>query len=187
MDGPHFDRIVRTLGMSLGRRRTLQMVSIGLLTTWGSRFFARKAGAQDTLSPETCHEDTDCSDGDLDSCTGGACVDGLCTYFIVNCIPGHVCCGNGACCPTGEPGGCLADTDCVPTSADPCEGVHCEGGACVSFLATCAPDFACCGNGACCPTGSGCVVDADCPADPVPWGAGMRCVSGVCVPLAAPI
>ena len=185
MDGPQFDSLVRTFGMRSDRRRTLRLVAAGLLANWGARMVARNAGAQDTPPSDTCAEDAACVDGDLDPCTGGACVDGLCTYFIVDCIPGHVCCGNGECCPADESGGCLADTDCVPMSGEPCEGVRCEGGACVPFLATCAPDFACCGNGTCCPSNGGCVVDSDCPAFPSPWSAGPRCISGVCVPSSA--
>jgi len=181
--GPQFDGIVRALGVKRDRRRMLQVASAALLATWGSRVAWRRAGAQDLPAPDTCIADADCQDADADPCTGAACVDGLCTYFIVDCIPGHVCCGNGECCPTSEPGTCLADADCLPMSSDPCEGVRCEGGTCVPFLVTCAPGFACCGNGTCCPTGSGCAVDADCPTFPLPWGLiGTHCIGGVCVP-----
>jgi hypothetical protein len=74
----------------------------------------------------------------------------------------------------------------VTASEDPCEGVRCEGGSCVPFLATCAPDFVCCGNGVCCPVGNGCVADTDCAAFPSLLGLGTRCISGVCVPGTAP-
>jgi hypothetical protein len=177
-----FDSMVRAFGTRQDRRHLLRTAAAGLLAAWGSRVAARSAGAQDTPALDTCAEDADCLDADLDPCTGGTCVDGFCTYFSVACVPGHVCCGNGACCPPGEPESCLADADCVPTSSDPCEGVRCEGGTCVPFLTTCAPDFACCGNGACCPTDGGCIVDGDCGAFPSPWDTGTRCVSGVCVP-----
>lgn len=186
MDGPQFDAFVRTCGKKRARRRTLQIVGTGLLVAWGSRLVARTAGAQETSAPDACAEDAECFDGDLDPCTGGGCVDGLCTYFIVDCIPGYVCCGNGECCPGGEPGSCETDADCALSGDDPCAGVRCEGGSCVPFLVPCAAGFACCGNGTCCPTNSRCVVDADCPAVAEPWGTGTRCVSGVCVPSSAP-
>lgn len=185
MDGRRFDRIARTLAHGTNRRRALEVLAGWLLAVVGRSSSWQTAAAQLAPDPATCTQDADCLDGDLDPCTGGACVEGLCTYFIVDCIPGHVCCGDGACCPTGNPGSCLADADCVPISADPCEGVRCEGGACVPFLVTCAPDFACCANGACCPGAQGqCAVDGDCPAFPSPLGTSARCVSGVCVPTA---
>lgn len=46
----------------------------------------------------TCQSDADCLDGDSDACTGAACEEGTCVYFIVTCAPGFVCCGNGECC-----------------------------------------------------------------------------------------
>lgn len=179
-----FDRIVRTLWSTLDRRGALRAMGAGLLAAYPRHAAARQAMAQTEPAPDTCAADTDCSDGDLDPCTGAACVDGLCTYFIVDCIPGYACCGNGACCPAGEPGSCLADTDCAPIGLHPCEGVRCEGGACVPFLVTCASGFACCGNGACCPEDGGCFADADCDAYHSPLGA--RCASGVCVPSVKP-
>ena len=186
MDGDAFDRIARFWGTCTDRRRALRLLGAGVIAgTWFGR--GKLIAAQTSTVEMTCLQDADCLDGDIDPCTGGACVDGLCTYFIVDCIPGHTCCGNGACCPTGEPGSCMADTDCVPMSSNPCEGIRCEGGACVPFLATCAPDFICCGNGTCCPSNGGCATDSDCSALSSSWGLGTRCVSGVCVPTPRPI
>lgn len=184
VDGEGFDRLARIWGTGTDRRRALHLLGVGLLAGgWlGSR---DDAGAQETGGPVTCIQDDDCFDGDLDLCTGASCVDGLCTYFVVDCIPGHVCCGNGACCPIGEPGSCLADSDCALASSDPCQGVRCEGGACVPYLFSCAPGFACCGNGTCCEVAGGCVVDTDCTPFTGGVSARTRCVSGVCVPTSA--
>jgi hypothetical protein len=185
VDGRKFDRIARSLAARTNRRRALRFVGIGSLVAWWNR--ARQdSAAQESLGPTPCSQDADCVDGDADACTGATCVDGLCTYFIVDCIPSHVCCGNGSCCPVDEGESCLGDTDCVAASDDPCAGARCEGGSCVPFLATCEPDFACCGNGACCPVGGGCVVDADCASSPSVLGGTARCISGVCVPGATP-
>ena len=178
MDGQRFDCIVRTLETSGDRRAVLQAAIASLFALLGSRLIVREADAQDSLAPEACTDDADCLDGDTDSCRGATCVNGFCTYFIVDCISGYTCCGNGECCATGEEGGCLADTDCAPTSDDPCEGVRCDGGNCAPFLVACAPGLACCGNGVCCPVAGRCFEDMDC-AD---LGARTRCVSGVCVP-----
>jgi hypothetical protein len=185
VDAQRFDRMTRRIGTGVDRREVLRLVGAGLLALGGSWPSRHRTQAQIAPGQATCSQDAECLARDADPCTGAACVDGTCTYFIVDCIPGHVCCGNGACCPTGEAAGCLADADCAPAGSDPCEGVRCEGGTCAPFLATCAPDFACCGNGACCPSNGGCVADADCPAFSSPWGTGSRCVSGVCVPPAA--
>ena len=185
MDGRQFDRIARSLAKPTSRRRALQFVGMGFLVAWWQRV-RRDAAAQEIPEPTPCSQDADCLDGDADACTGGACVDGLCTYFIVDCIPGHVCCGNGACCPVEEGGGCLGDADCVAASDDPCAGARCEGGSCVPYQATCDPGFVCCGNGVCCPVGNGCVVDADCAAFPSVLGGTARCISGVCVPGTTP-
>jgi hypothetical protein len=158
VDERQFDRIVRSWATRTNRRRALRFMGIGSLVAWWQRTGPDSA-AQETQEPVPCAQDADCLDGDADACTGATCVDGFCTYFIVDCIPGHICCGNGACCPVEEGGSCLADTDCLVVSEDPCAGTRCEGGSCVPFLATCAPDFACCGNGVCCPVGDGCAED----------------------------
>ena len=189
MDGQEFDRITRTWARRSHRRGVLQILAGGLAAGLGWRQGVRAAKAQEEPALIACVQDADCVDGDLDPCTGASCIDGSCAYFVVDCIPGHVCCGNGACCPTGEPGACLADTDCLPTSGDPCEGASCEGGACVPFLVSCAPDFVCCGGGSCCPVDgstsglpNGCADDSDCDSSAAGPSARTRCVSGVCVP-----
>jgi hypothetical protein len=185
VDEREFDRIARSWATRTNRRRALRFLGIGSVIAWWHRA-ARDSAAQEIAGPAPCSQDADCVDGDADACTGGTCLDGLCAYFIVDCIPGHICCGNGACCPVEEGDSCLADSDCMSASGDPCEGARCEGGSCVPFLATCAPDFACCGNGICCPVGGGCVADADCTAFSSVLGLGTRCISGVCVPGTAP-
>ena len=177
MNGNAFDRIARIWSKPTDRRGVLRLMGAGVMTgSWLSR--GKTIAAQTTAEQMTCAQDADCSDGDADPCTGAACVDGFCTFFIVSCIPGTTCCGNGECCPAGEPSGCLADADCSPASDDPCEGLRCEDGQCVPFLVTCASDLACCGSGLCCPVAGSCLADTDC--------AGLltrsRCISGVCVP-----
>jgi hypothetical protein len=185
VDGGQFDRIARTWATSTNRRRALKLVGVGFLVAWWPSA-RRDSTAQELPEPTPCSQDAECLDSDADACTGTACVDGLCTYFIVDCIPGHICCGNGTCCPVEESASCIADTDCVAASDDPCAGARCEGGSCVPFLATCDPDFVCCGNGDCCPVGNGCVADADCSSFPSVLGGAARCISGVCVPGTTP-
>ena len=85
--------------------------------------------------------DQNCLDSDLDSCIGAACVDGNCTYFSVDCIPVHVCCGNGVCSPSGATESCLADSDCAEVSKDPCRRFRCAGGGCVPFRVSSARPF----------------------------------------------
>lgn len=179
MDGKEFDRITRAWARRTGRRGLLQFLVGGLVAGLGWRHAVRSVTAQEEPGFIACVQDADCVDGDLDPCTGASCIDGSCAYFVVDCIPGHVCRGNGACCPTRESGACLAATDRVPTSRDPCEGVPCEGGTCVPFLVSCAPDFVCCGGGSCCPANgstsglpNGCVDDSDC--DPHTTGPSAR-------------
>lgn len=178
VDGRQFDRMTRSLGQRADRRGMLQRLAAGLLAGLWVRQARYGTAAQDGGDPLPCTQDAECVDGDANSCTGGACVDGMCTFFIVDCIPGYACCGNGACCPTEGSADCLTDTDCLAQSDDLCEGLRCDGGTCTPFLAACTPDFACCGNGVCCPVANGCAEDTDC----VGLGARSRCISGVCVP-----
>lgn len=150
MDGHLLDRIARSFATRAHRRGALRALAAGLLAGWGWRF-PRPVRAQPSpdLGPLPCAQDADCADADLDSCTGGACLDGLCAYFIVSCTPGHVCCGNGACCP--ESGQCLSDLDCAQTTDDPCAGATCEDGLCIPYILSCAPGAVCC-KGACAPS-----------------------------------
>jgi hypothetical protein len=185
VDERQFDRIARSWATRTNRRRALRFMGIGALVAWWQRT-GRHSSAQEIPEPTPCSQDDECLDDDADACTGGACLEGFCTYFIVDCIAGHTCCGNGSCCPVEEAGSCLAHSDCMPASGNPCEGARCQGGSCVPFLATCAPDFACCGNGVCCPVGDGCVADTDCVAFPSVLSLGSRCISGVCVPASTP-
>lgn len=185
MEGRDFDRITRFWARRTHRRRAVQALAAAMLAGWARRRSGGTAWAQEDPGVLTCSQDADCADADLDPCTGSSCLDGACAYFIVACIPGHVCCGNGACCPSGEPGSCLADTDCILDGSDPCQGTRCEGGTCVPFLVSCAPDFACCGAGECCPT-NGCASDSDCATVETGAWARTRCVSGVCVPSSTP-
>lgn len=187
VNSQRFDRVTRNLGASLSRRGVFRWLGASLITTGSSWLSRKRTNAQGGPTPAICTQDADCLDADLDPCTGSACVEGACSYFIVDCIPGHVCCGNGRCCPGSETGSCLADSDCLRDSADPCEGFHCEGGACVPFLVFCAPGFACCGNGVCCPFAGECSSDTDCAALSVSTAATLRCISGVCVPTSASI
>ena len=161
MDGQRFDDLTRVWATGASRRwilRALVGSAAGALAV-GSRLIG--AAAQEA-GPTTCVSDSDCVDPDTDPCTGASCVDGACSVFIVDCIPGYVCCGNGECCP--ETAQCQSDADCVPSEQDSCIGVTCENGACVEFIVDCVPGYVCCGNGQCCPANP-CQSDADCVSD----------------------
>ena len=153
MDGQQFDELVRVAAIGANRRQVLRALAVGLA---GSLVFpnrkpgvaAQDAGAQ---GPAKCATDSDCVDPDTDPCTGATCEGGTCAFFIVDCIPGYVCCGNGECCPDTGSGQCQSDADCAEGDGDPCTGARCENGACTYHIATCAPGFVCCGNGECCP------------------------------------
>lgn len=191
LDAHQFDHISRSWVQRTPRRGLFRLVTAGLLARWSSRHGGQSVEAQESPEPTVvdpqgriaCAQDADCADGDLDPCTGATCVDGVCAFFIVGCIPGYVCCDNGACCPSGETENCLSDADCIPASSDPCAGSWCERGTCLPFLVTCAPGFVCCDNGSCCPEPTReCATDADCVVDATgSWGQ-PRCISGVCVP-----
>jgi hypothetical protein len=118
VDGHAFDRITRLWGTSTDRRRALRLIGAGIMA--GSWIGRRKtAAAQTNMGQITCTQDADCQDGDLDPCTGAACQEGFCTFFIVACIPGTICCGHGECCTAEATEGCTADTDCVQTKVIP--------------------------------------------------------------------
>lgn len=180
-----FDRFTRALATRAGRREALRFAVAALLAASGASRRRRDAGAQVPPGPLICRQDPECLDSDLDPCTGAACVDGLCVYFIVDCIPGTVCCGNGQCCPPGESGTCLTDGDCPQRArGGPCEGVRCEAGRCTPFLVSCAPGFICCGGGQCCPGDDECTPGPGCPPPPIDpcldgLLAGDICLSGL--------
>ena len=124
MDGQRFDELVRVTAIDANRRQVLRALAAGL--AWALVFPNRKPGvaAQETgaASPTTCRQDSDCVDADADACTGGRCDNGACVFFIVDCVPGYVCCNNGQCCadpPCSEEGGSCADNAC-------CDGLTCE-------------------------------------------------------------
>lgn len=75
---------------------------------------------------------------------------------------------------------CVQDSDCVLPESDPCTGVQCDNGTCSVFIVLCAPGFACCNNGACCPAPAECESDTDChPPDDNPCSGG-HCEGGAC-------
>ena len=120
----------------------LRLIGAGVLAGfWLGR--SMTAAAQTSVAQMTCTQDADCRDGDPNSCTGASCLNGFCTYFIVSCNPGTMCCGNGECCPVGGTGICTADTDCMQTSSDPCRRAMCASGACISERITCPPGEFC--------------------------------------------
>ena len=131
--------------------------------------------------PSTCQTDADCLDGDADPCTGATCTDGTCAFFIVDCVPGHVCCGNGECCPFE----CQTTADCPPDPTG-CNSVGCtDDGRCVSTLiaCTCATEGAPCGDGCCdglicLPDGSGGATCQGCAAARETCGDGRACCRG---------
>ena len=152
MDARRFDGLTKAWGTRTGRRETLRLAAIGLLALWTARRGETRADAQDAFNPGACVLDEDCQDGDGSECTGASCLGGMCAYFVVDCMPGYVCCGNGACCPSGGVATCAADADCVTADPDPCVGAKCLEGACAPYILTCAPDHTCL-KGACVPIG----------------------------------
>jgi hypothetical protein len=152
VDGHAFDRMARLWGTSTHRRRALQLIGAGVLSgSWLGRG-SKIAAAQTSVEQMTCTQEADCQDGESDPCTGASCQEGFCTYFIVSCIPGTTCCGNGECCAAGGSGGCMADADCVQINGDPCWGTQCVSGVCVARHVECpAGEF--CRNGTCVPFG----------------------------------
>lgn len=185
MDDPRFDRWARRLAGGLGRRGVLRGLAAGAAAAVMGGTGVRRGRAQatcatpcqanevciDGLCVRGCRQDRDCKD-DVDACIGGQCDDGICIQFIVDCAPGHLCCGNGKCCPVA----CLTDIECytpLPCSTGRCgaEGV-CEltrREPCI----TCGVDGDCAGSGAgtvCC--NGACI--APCPPDFV-LGKGCEC------------
>ena len=151
MDGHAFDRMARLWAITTDRRRTLRLIGAGVIAGTGIGR-GKPAAAQPSVAQTTCAQDADCQDGDADPCTGGLCQEGFCTFFIVSCIEGTTCCGNGECCTAGGTGGCTTDADCAQTSADPCWGTRCVTGACVVRHVECPPgEF--CREGTCAPIG----------------------------------
>ena len=140
MEGRRFDAIARSSAGASSRRGLLR--AIAALVLGDAAFDARdnltRARSQ---GPAACVQDADCLGGE-DACTGAACDGGQCIYFIVSCLPGYECCGNGACCAEAER--CQSDLDCAETADDPCAGATCANGLCVPYILTCAPGFTCC-------------------------------------------
>lgn len=180
MEGIASDHLARRWSRRGNRRAALRLLA-GAAMARSFPATGRRTDAQSGPGAGSCASDADCADGD--PCTGGgaACVDGMCTSFVVDCVPGSPCGGDGACCPAEAPTECVTDAGCG-TGASPCEARRCEGGQCGASLVSCAPGFVCCGNGDCCPQGDGCAHDADCP----PWdGDGCTrasCVNDACAP-----
>lgn len=139
MDERLFDQLARLSAASANRRRMAQAVAAALL---GGAFTGARARPARGQGVGVCRQDSDCTTGENDPCSGARCDGGACTYFIVTCIPGTVCCGNGECCPASAP--CLSDADCVDGDADPCTGAACENGTCVPYILTCVEGFVCC-------------------------------------------
>jgi hypothetical protein len=151
VDGHVFDRMARLWATTTDRRRTLRLIGAGVIAGTGIGN-GKSAAAQTSVAQMTCTQDADCQDGDADPCTGGLCQEGFCTFFIVSCIEGTTCCGNGECCTTGGTGGCTADADCVQAGDDPCWKATCLTGACAVRHVECpAGEF--CRDGTCAPIG----------------------------------
>lgn len=139
MDRRRFDAIARASAGANNRRELLRAIAALVCGGVGFELRGKPTRAQ---SPAACVQNSDCFGGAADPCTGASCDGGLCTYFIVSCIPGFVCCGNGACCPAAAQ--CQSDLDCAEATDDPCAGATCENGVCVPFILTCAAGFVCC-------------------------------------------
>ena len=151
MDERKFDGLTKAWGTGTDRRGLLRLAAASLFALWARRGGV-SAAAQEAYNPGICVTDEDCQDGDGSDCTGASCLDGMCAYFVVDCMPGYVCCGNGACCPSGGTTTCTVDADCVVADPDPCVGAKCLDGACAPYILTCTPDHTCL-MGACVPIG----------------------------------
>lgn len=184
MDSERFDRLARAVAAAKDRRWLLRVAAATAVFGVVGRSRDLVSTAQEPqpgcptgcrggqvclngLCVLPCEENRDCRDKDDDACTGGTCVDGVCQHFIVDCAMGHVCCGNGECCPAP----CTTDLDCV--SGDPCQIGRCgeegtcefsENDGCIRCFTTndCGPyeertgQVGVCCNGACvtaCPAG----------------------------------
>jgi hypothetical protein len=154
VDGQVFARITRRWSIAADRRRLLRFLGASVLATWELRRGPSAVAQMDT-GPMTCTQDADCQDGDANPCSGATCLDGLCTFFIVDCIAGTICCGNGACCPDEASDSCTTDTDCAQTRSDPCRETTCVTGTCLS-------------QGVPCPPGQFCHLDSCAPIGPAP-------------------
>ena len=163
MDDERFDRLAR-VAAGASRRQVLRAVGLGLAGGLIGRTRVPGVAAQEAGAPgpTTCVTDADCVDADGDACTGGRCDNGTCVFFIVDCIPGYVCCGNGECCPDAGSVQCQSDADCVDADNDPCTGATCENGTCVPHIVSCAPGFVCCGGGCVEACAEGQSLDASC-------------------------
>ncbi len=144
MDDRRFDEIVRTWGGGTSRRQVLWALGASVAGTLLLPFRVIGAATQN-VGAVTCVQDSDCADADGNACTGGRCDNGTCAFFIVDCVSGYICCGNGECCP--ETGQCQSDADCADADGDPCTGATCENGTCVVSSVLCVPGFVCCGGG----------------------------------------
>jgi hypothetical protein len=104
MEGHRFDSLMRILAASKSRRRLLHgfvvTATTGLALRLSTGAVAGQVVSED--SGETCSQDSDCVLAEPDPCTGAFCDAGSCSYTSVACMRGHVCCGNGECCPEGE-------------------------------------------------------------------------------------
>jgi hypothetical protein len=147
-----FDRVTRTLSAPTHRRPVLRgLAAAGLARIEWRR--APPAAAQVGSAGTGCTHDARCVPSDHDPCTGVACVDGLCTFFAVDCITGYTCCGSGTCCSIGATGSCQTDGDCRPIGNNPCWSTACVYGRCVAQHGIC-PAAAFCRQGACVPCGA---------------------------------
>ncbi len=103
MEGHRFDGLVRNMAAPRSRRRLLLGVVATATAGLALRLSAGAvAGQVVTDADKTCSQDSDCKPAVPDPCTGAFCDAGSCTYASVACMRGHVCCGNGECCPEGE-------------------------------------------------------------------------------------
>ena len=182
MESRTFDDVARTVG-----RRGLLAGLLAVAAT-GARW--RGGAAEDVPEcPDGCAADEICVDGYCqrfcsqdadcqvagDACTGGQCIEGSCTFYIVDCVPGYSCCGNGECCPNP----CTTDEECTSPllcttgfcgEAGVCEFVEQESCVICETEADCggvAGGATCCGGTcvAACPGGS--VLGEDCVCQPV--------------------
>lgn len=150
MDGRRFDGIARTWAGGANRRAAVRAFA-ALVLGGNALRAAPPAAAQDALDTP-CASNADCRGAIPDQCVRSHCWRGRCAFAAVRCAAGYHCCGNGRCCQDTVDPACVADADCVSASAGHCVRFHCENGFCISMVVDCAPGYACCGAGECCPT-----------------------------------
>jgi hypothetical protein len=122
MDGHRFVTSMRDVASKRSRRHIVRSLVASGAAALSLRRGVRNAAGQEaeTSPPDTCRQDSDCIVAVADACTGAYCDAGACTHTNVSCLPDHVCCGNGECCPadTATPSAEASDGEGQPKKTD---------------------------------------------------------------------